>query len=86
VNPGGYLGFFDPATGQMDTFSMKNDTVAARRLEVKLKTETARIYRHNLGVGGRIGKAAKVGKRPTPKGAPTLALPKPRQTKLTVKN
>jgi len=85
INPGGYLGFFDPETGQMDTFSMKGDNGAARRLEVKLKTETARMYRHNAAAGGRIGQSAKVGKRPTTRDT-SLVLPKGRQTKVTVKS
>jgi hypothetical protein len=85
INPGGYSGFFDPATGQMDTFSMKGDAVAARRLQVKLKTETARISRHRIGAGGRLGQAAKAAKRAGGKPGRTLVMPKPRQTKVTVK-
>jgi hypothetical protein len=92
INPGGYIGFFNPETNSMETFAMRGDSVAARRLEIKLQTETARITRHNFMVGGRIGSAAKAGRaaakslKPSAiKPAPVLSLPKARQTKLTVK-
>ncbi len=42
VNPGGYVGFFNPATGEHETFSMKGDTIAARRLEIKGLAKGAR--------------------------------------------
>jgi len=42
VNPGGYIGFFDPATGDNDTFSMKGDKVAEKRLQIKGKAQAAR--------------------------------------------
>src|SRR5688572_2858427 len=40
VNPGGYCGFFDPATGEHDTFSA--DEKARTRREIKAKARTAR--------------------------------------------
>lgn len=42
VNPGGYVGFFDPKSGEHETFSAKGDIVAARRLKVKSKMKGAR--------------------------------------------
>jgi hypothetical protein len=42
INPGGYVGFYDPEKGDHDTFSMKGDGLAARRLELKLKAKGAR--------------------------------------------
>ena len=42
VNPGGYVGFFDPQTGDHDTFSMKGDELAARRLKIKAQAKGAR--------------------------------------------
>ena len=42
VNPGGYIGFFDPQLGDHDTFSMKGDGLAAKRLELKAKAKGAR--------------------------------------------
>ncbi len=42
VNPGGYVGFFNPVTSSHETFSMKGDLVSAKRLEVKRKAKAAR--------------------------------------------
>ncbi len=42
VSPGGYLGFFDPETGDMDTYTLRGDQEAARRLAIKQKAEGAR--------------------------------------------
>lgn len=42
VNPGGYVGFFDPQTGQHETFSMKGDKKAAERMKIKLQAKAAR--------------------------------------------
>jgi len=36
VNPGGYMGYFDPQTGETGSFSMPCDARAASRLEVRL--------------------------------------------------
>lgn len=35
INPGGYIGFFDPASGQHDTYARKTDKLAAKRLKFK---------------------------------------------------
>jgi hypothetical protein len=53
VNPGGYVGFFNPVTGKHETFAMKGDTAAARRIEIKGKAEMARRAgrRKVLGAG-----------------------------------
>jgi len=42
VNPGGYIGFFNPATGRHETFSMKGDSLAAKRLAIKGRAEGTR--------------------------------------------
>lgn len=42
VNPGGYVGFFDPEKGDHETFSTKGDGVAARRLKLKSQAKGAR--------------------------------------------
>lgn len=42
VNPGGYVGFFDPAKGEHEMFSMKGDGVAAKRLILKSRAKGAR--------------------------------------------
>jgi hypothetical protein len=42
VSPGGYVGFFDPQLGDMDTYTIKGDTVAKKRLEIKQRAKGAR--------------------------------------------
>lgn len=42
VNPGGYIGYFDPATGDSATYMAKGDKVAAKRLAIKQKAAGAR--------------------------------------------
>lgn len=42
VNPGGYVGFYDPVLNDHDTFSMEGDSVAARRLKIKQQAKGAR--------------------------------------------
>jgi hypothetical protein len=42
INPGGYIGFFDPELGDHDTFSLKGDSEAHRRLEIKSRAKEAR--------------------------------------------
>jgi hypothetical protein len=60
VNPGGYVGYFNPATGQHETFSMKGDSVAAKRLEIKSKVKGARraIRYQRFTIMGPMGKRA----------------------------
>lgn len=41
VNPGGYIGFFNPQTGEHETFSRKSDTVAAERRKIELRAMSA---------------------------------------------
>jgi hypothetical protein len=65
VNPGGYVGFFDPAIGKHEAFS--SDEKAKRRREIKAQARTARRsirYQqpHVLTPPRRIAKAAKGGK------------------------
>lgn len=59
VNPGGYVGFFDPATGDHDTFSGRDDKLAAKRLRVKQKAEqtrrSVRYQRFGRETGGEKG-------------------------------
>ena len=47
INPGGYIGFFDPALGRHDTYSLRGDAMAKERYEVKLQArETRRAVRY----------------------------------------
>ena len=62
VNPGGYIGFFDPVKGDHDTFSAKGDGVAARRLELKSRAKGARRgirYQRYTRIQGRSSKKAR---------------------------
>jgi hypothetical protein len=42
VNPGGYIGYFNPATGESEAFSLRGDKKAAQRLAIKQKAKDAR--------------------------------------------
>lgn len=42
INPGGYVGFFDPQTGQMGTYSLRGDRNALERLRAKGQAEATR--------------------------------------------
>ena len=42
INPGGYVGFFDPKIGDHDTFSIKGDAIAQMRVQVKSQAKQAR--------------------------------------------
>jgi len=42
INPGGYVGFYDPQLGDHDTFSHEADELAQRRLEIKGTAQLAR--------------------------------------------
>src|SRR6185295_17269883 len=45
VNPGGYIGFFDPAANDDDTFSLDDDPKGKRRLAVKGRFQAGRGHR-----------------------------------------
>lgn len=50
VTPGGYIGFFNPATGEHETYSHEDDERAQRRMKIKNKAAAARRsirYRRN---------------------------------------
>lgn len=86
VNPGGYIGFFDPELGEHDTFSRAHDSVAKKRMQIKSKAALARraIRYKNCGVtkvapGGKHRRAAAALTAATP---PTL---KPRGKKPAAK-
>lgn len=42
INPGGYIGFFDPKLGEHDTYAIKGDTRAQVRLKLKSQAKQAR--------------------------------------------
>ena len=53
INPGGYVGFFNPATGKNEIYGLKDDNGrAAARLAIKSKaTLTRRSVRYQMGLG-----------------------------------
>ncbi len=64
VNPGGYVGFFNPATGQAETYTLRGDTLAVKRLDVKLKAQEARrATRYQQHSTGKTTKATGAGAR-----------------------
>lgn len=42
VNPGGYVGFFNPETGRHETYSRKGDKAALERMKIKMMAGSAR--------------------------------------------
>jgi hypothetical protein len=42
VNPGGYIGYFNPSTGEHETFARRGDKKAAQRLATKQKAKGTR--------------------------------------------
>jgi hypothetical protein len=55
INPGGYVGFFNPETKQHETFSRKDDNVARKRLEIKGEAAlTRRSMRYKYGTEAAI--------------------------------
>lgn len=42
VNPGGYVGFYDPTTGEHSTYTRSRDSLAAKRLRIKATAGKAR--------------------------------------------
>jgi hypothetical protein len=55
INPGGYLGFYDPKNEdeKSEMHTMDGDTKARKRLMCKLQTKTARITRHEFLTASR---------------------------------
>ena len=54
VNPGGYIGFFDPTTGQSDTYVAPGDQKAQKRLAIKGRAQVGRraVRYREFRVGG----------------------------------
>jgi hypothetical protein len=59
VNPGGYIGFYNPETGKHETVAMEGDERAAKRLEAKSRVKRGRRgLRYQQPVGDRIPRKA----------------------------
>jgi hypothetical protein len=52
VNPGGYVGFFDPQLGRHSSFQLSGDNLAAQRLEIKGQLGLARRSQRYSKAGG----------------------------------
>jgi hypothetical protein len=59
VNPGGYIGFFNPQTGEHETYSRKGDTQAEQRMQIKFKAKGARRAIRYRRFGVKTGAAKK---------------------------
>ena len=73
VNPGGYVGFYNPERNRHETFAMSGDTEAARRIDIKGAAAAAR----------RGGRHQETGAGVSPRIALKLAAsqPKPKRRK-----
>ena len=50
INPGGYIGFYNPATQQDEVHSLRNDKRASQRMKIKSKASLARrSARYKMG-------------------------------------
>jgi hypothetical protein len=51
INPGGYVGFYNPKSGEHETFALKADKRAKQRLAIKSKAQlTRRSVRYKSGI------------------------------------
>ncbi|HYV96871.1 MAG TPA: hypothetical protein VE967_05405 [Gemmatimonadaceae bacterium] len=68
VNPGGYIGFYDPKTGDHETFVQKGDRLAVQRARIKAAAhEARRAARHTIERTGMTAvQAVKRARRMTP--------------------
>ena len=59
VNPGGYVGFFNPSNAKTESFFKAGDQLASRRLLIKTRAEGARrAFKHKqVRVGKKPGRA-----------------------------
>jgi hypothetical protein len=56
INPGGYVGFYDPEKQDMDTHTLKGDKEAEKRMKIKKEAEGARrALRYQRFVGEKPG-------------------------------
>jgi hypothetical protein len=72
INPGGYIGFYNPQSKEDETFSLRGDRRAAERLRIKGKARlTRRSMRYKLGTGySEVLASAAARARDTQSGAP----------------
>jgi hypothetical protein len=65
INPGGYIGFFDPELGRHDTYSLQGDATARSRYEIKLQAKEARraVRYRSPEVRAKLQREALAGRR-----------------------
>ncbi|MFO1050657.1 MAG: hypothetical protein U1F36_00415 [Planctomycetota bacterium] len=75
VNPGGYIGFYDPRKRDHDTFTREHDTLAETRMRFRgLALGARRAVRHRTGGKREGGASRKAAAKPTgPKSRGTRA-------------
>ena len=76
--PGGYIGFYNPESREHETFALKGDARAAKRLKIKTKAQlTRRSMRYKLGVAypEEVAKAASGAEAPLPRIGARAAAP-----------
>lgn len=61
INPGGYVGFFDPQIKGHTTYSRQGDAVAQKRIQIKGKLEKTRRAIRYQGRGGKRKSSAQEG-------------------------
>jgi hypothetical protein len=72
INPGGYIGFFDPKRGKDVTYAHKDDKTAKRRLKVK---KAQAVGRRTYRTGGYPREQALAQRVSTLRGSPRAAAP-----------
>jgi hypothetical protein len=69
INPGGYVGFYNPKSGKHETFALKGDRVAKGRLAVKASAQiTRRAMRYRRNHATTTATGASVAARATARG------------------
>jgi hypothetical protein len=66
INPGGYIGFFNPETNEHETYALEGDERAARRMQAKFRAEGARRAMRHANKYERMRAAAPARGRAAP--------------------
>ena len=74
INPGGYIGFYNPETRAHENYSLKGDARARQRLAIKGRASlTRRSYRHRAGTAFPKALEAATAKSASPRGLRSLS-------------
>jgi len=80
INPGGYIGFFNPKTRKHETYAIEGDAVATRRLRIKSRAQRTRRSIRYRSTYGPVKAAAAAKRRRA-----ATALPRVEQIKSTAR-